>query len=38
MARESREDVKRALVDLGWEVGVDDKGSGDVMGATAGTT
>lgn len=29
---ESREDIKRALADLGWEVGTDDEGSDAVMG------
>ena len=35
MARpgESREDIKRALAGMGWEVRTDDKGSGAVMGA-----
>ena len=35
MARsgKSREDIKRALTGLGWEVRTDDKGSGAVMGA-----
>jgi hypothetical protein len=35
MARpgESKEDVRRALADLGWEVRTDDEGSGAVMGA-----
>jgi hypothetical protein len=35
MARpgESKEDVKRALAGLGWEVRTDDEGSGAVMGA-----
>ena len=35
MARsgESREDIKRALTGLGWEVRTDDEGSGAVMGA-----
>lgn len=31
--RESREDIKRALAGLGWEVRTDDEGSGAVMGA-----
>jgi hypothetical protein len=30
---ESKEDIKRALAGLGWEVRTDDKGSGAVMGA-----
>jgi hypothetical protein len=30
---ESREDVKRALAGLGWEVRTDEEGSGAVMGA-----
>ena len=30
---ESREDIKRALAGLGWEVRTDDEGSGAVMGA-----
>jgi hypothetical protein len=30
---ESREDIKRALAELGWEVRTDDEGSGAVMGA-----
>ena len=35
MARpgESREDIKRALTGMGWEVRTDDEGSGAVMGA-----
>jgi hypothetical protein len=35
MARpgESKEDIKRALAGLGWEVRTDDKGSGAIMGA-----
>jgi hypothetical protein len=35
MARpgENREDIKRALAGLGWEVRTDDEGSGAVMGA-----
>ena len=35
MARpgESREEIRRALVDLGWEVTSDDEGSDAVMGA-----
>jgi len=35
MARpgESREDIKRALARLGWEVRADDEGSGAIMGA-----
>jgi hypothetical protein len=35
MARpgESREDIKRALAGMGWEVRTDDEGSGAVMGA-----
>lgn len=35
MARpgESREDIRRALADLGWEVRTDDEGSNAVMGA-----
>ena len=35
MARpgESKEDIKRALAGLGWEVRTDDEGSGAVMGA-----
>jgi hypothetical protein len=35
MARsgESREDVERALAGLGWEVRMDDEGSGAVLGA-----
>ena len=34
MARpgESKEDIKRALAGLGWEVRTDDEGSGTVMG------
>ena len=34
MARpgESREDIRRALADLGWEVRTDDEGSNAVMG------
>ena len=31
--RESREDIKRALAGLGWEVRTDEEGSGAVMGA-----
>ena len=30
---ESREDIERALVDLGWEVRPDDEGSGAVVGS-----
>lgn len=30
--KESREDVERALAELGWEVQTDDEGSGDVIG------
>jgi hypothetical protein len=30
---EDREDIKRALAGLGWEVRTDDEGSGAVMGA-----
>jgi hypothetical protein len=30
--RESREDVERALADLGWEVRTDDEASGAVVG------
>ena len=35
MARpgESKEDIKRALAGLGWEIRTDDEGSGAVMGA-----
>jgi hypothetical protein len=35
MARpgESREDIRRSLAGLGWEVRTDDEGSGAVMGA-----
>jgi len=29
---ESRDDIKRALADLGWEVRTDDEGSGAVIG------
>ena len=32
MAHESREDIKRALTDLGWEVQTDEESSGAVMG------
>jgi len=28
---ESREDIKRALAGMGWEVGADDEGSGEVV-------
>ena len=30
---ESREEIKRALAELGWEARTDDEGSGAVMGA-----
>jgi len=30
---ESREDIKRALAGLGWEIRTDEEGSGAVMGA-----
>jgi hypothetical protein len=30
---ESKEDIKRALARLGWEVRTDDEGSGAIMGA-----
>ena len=30
---ESREDIRRALTELGWEARTDDEGSGAVMGA-----
>ncbi len=33
MAQENKEDIKRALVELGWEVGVDDEGTDDVVGS-----
>jgi hypothetical protein len=32
-AGESREDIRRALAGMGWEVRTDDEGSGAVMGA-----
>ena len=40
MARpgESKEDIKRALAGLGWEIRTDDEGSGAVMGPTANIT
>jgi len=31
--RESKEDIGRALSDLGWEIQTDEQGSGAVMGA-----
>jgi hypothetical protein len=31
--RESRENIRRALTELGWEIRTDDEGSGALMGA-----